>query len=94
MNKAEIKKATLDWCNEMREERGVGPPLDELPKGTVRNPKSCPCGKATGLEVGVSVYGIHNHSAWWLPLPPAVQSFVALFDNGEYPELIEDGTNV
>src|SRR4051812_31828875 len=89
-------EATRQWCNERRAEKGMEP-LEELPKGRMLDPGSCPCGLATGLRVGYRCY--------WLPdeereddenaarlldglgplgreLPDAVKAFTHAFDRG------------
>lgn len=74
---------TLAWCNEMRAAKGE-PPLDELPKGRRGDPRSCPCGRATGMLV------VNSYSAYLgQPLPSPVLKFVRAFDNGLLPQYDE-----
>lgn len=53
--KLELIGGTLEWCNAIRDDRGQ-PALAELPKGYRHDPASCPCGRATGVHVGSSVW--------------------------------------
>lgn len=84
---------TLAWCNEKRRERGMEP-LERLPKGLRDDPRSCPCGKATGLVVWTYEYsadwspGMKNFDAQTLPL--AVTEFTVAFDRGELPQYNDD----
>lgn len=48
-------KGTLEWCNIRRAEQGKEP-LDRLPKGFRQSPASCPCGAASGVIVGSTVW--------------------------------------
>jgi len=84
-------QGVLEWCNEIRKERGINPPLEELPKGIQMDGYSCPCGKATGVFVGTvgwaktkEAYSLVPYSN---PIPMIVQEFVPRFDDGEFPEL-------
>lgn len=87
-----FKSETLAWCNAQRDIRG-DKPLTELPKGVIGDPSSCPCGKATGLEVGIYQY----RSPEWeenekMALPTAVSNFVMCFDSRFYPDLVDQGS--
>lgn len=84
--------ATLRWCNDRRLDKGLNP-LDDLPLGSRSDPLSCPCGKATGLWVGLNTWnevGLTNPMADGKPLPPEVRKFVTLFDDGLIPEYDEE----
>lgn len=81
----ELVAATLAWCNERRAEQGKEP-LDKLPKGRRRDPKSCPCGKATELFVDFHTYQVEKNDGKAQPLPREVAQFVYLFDSGGLPE--------
>jgi hypothetical protein len=70
-----IKQAALIWANRVRLQRGK-PRLEELPKGQ-SGPYTCPLAVATGLPM---TYGIR---------PKAAVDFMAWFDTGEFPELVE-----
>lgn len=74
---------TLAWCNTIRAEKGQ-PPLDRLPKGIKMDVRSCPCGAATGMYVGLDLYGLTDYDAE--VLPDAVSEFVAAFDAGLLPQ--------
>lgn len=80
-------QATLDWCNERRVEKGMEP-LDKLPKGKRGQPKSCPCGAATGLNVGSSFWfdPTTTKPSPRIPLPTEVTEFVIAFDSGMLPQ--------
>jgi len=87
--KQELKEQTLKWCNERRREQRK-PALNELPKGLRHDPKSCPCGAATGLIVGMSTARTPERIALYEPgmfLPLDVRLFIMHFDGGEFPEL-------
>lgn len=92
---------TLDWCNEVRGEKGMEP-LPRLPKGRREDPVSCPCGQATGLWVespdffdqeDVDSYANDldhlREEGLAFVLPDAVQEFVSAFDKGELPQYEE-----
>lgn len=93
MSRHAIVNGTLKWCNRQREKKGKKP-LKKLPKGEKLNPESCPCGRATGLHVDMES-AIDNHSGLYvdhvrIPLPKSVKLFVKMFDNGQFPEYVED----
>ena len=75
---------TLAWCNERRAEQGKRP-LKRLPKGRRREGRSCPCGKATQLDVQVYLFWTLDNVLCGT-LPQAVSDFVVAFDAGELPE--------
>lgn len=79
---------TLAWCNEVRAENSLDP-LDKLPKGERNDPRSCPCGKATGMHVDNETYGPSKETAYTYRLPEDVISFVTAFDEGELPQYDE-----
>ncbi len=86
---------TLAWCNEKRAERDLLP-LSSLPLGIQSDPKSCPCGKATGLYVDQDYY-TNTREEWFRDshklrkkLPFAVRDFVCAFDEGELPQYEEE----
>lgn len=86
-----LKKATLEWCNKQRDRKNMKP-LEELPKGKVGDPESCPCGKATNMDVGFTdAVDYSIVPAFKTLLPPDVMGFVHHFDNEEIPELIDSG---
>lgn len=92
MTKNQIVKNTLRWCNSQRKKQGLRP-LKALPKGKLSDPVSCPCGKASKLEVFCSAayppdYSIDDPKGR-IKLPVSVQLFVRDFDNGLFPELVE-----
>ncbi len=73
--------------------------LPRLPKGNISDPKTCPCGAATGLRVGAFTYRrrLPNEPFFGsaptpdnpeLPLPKGVQQFIKAFDGRSIPELI------
>ena len=76
---------TLKWCNDRRKEQGREP-LNELPKGRKFDPHSCPCGKATGINVYTKRISDPKSG---LELPSAVAEFVEMFDAGLLPEYEE-----
>lgn len=78
-------KATLAWCNKIRVSWGEEP-LSELPKGFRYDADSCPCGRATGYTVG-RFNALGNGET--IDVPKLVGEFVARFDAGGYPDLIE-----
>jgi len=90
----ETIRGTLEWCNSERAEQGKVP-LPELPKGRKGDHKSCPCGAATDLYVGLKTYGasyadIAVLSSSNKELPPVVKQFVRKFDDGRYPQFDMD----
>lgn len=75
---------TLAWCNKRRKEQGQAA-LEALPKGRREDPKSCPCGKATGLDVLLeTAMGLHPWRKY--TLPRSVRRFVKAFDRGDLPQ--------
>jgi hypothetical protein len=84
----------LEWCNLIRKQKDKEP-LNELPKGVQKDGNSCPCGKATGVYVGCTGYA-ETQNAYNFDferrkqIPDAVREFVPRFDDGEFPELIDD----
>lgn len=90
MSEPSCVAGTLAWCNARRKEKGQKP-LDKLPKGKQGDPLSCPCGKATGLNVG-SRYYTEVPFTKYSPLAPVnddVYAFVRLFDRGKLPQYEE-----
>ena len=90
-------QAVLDWCNSIRTAKNLEP-LDYLPKGVKTDGYSCPCGKATGVFVGCSGWAdtkedYDSYPRIGHPNTDAVAEFVERFDNGEFPELIQNGEN-
>lgn len=98
--KERLIQGTLDWCNHIRAQENK-PQLTKLPKGKIRDGESCPCGKATDLYVGRTVFlPIKEHRQAIVrnsppkisdgeKLPRVVQEFITQFDKQEFPELIE-----
>jgi hypothetical protein len=90
-----VKEATLKWCNEHRNRKGMEP-LTELPKGKQADEFSCPCGKATNMSVAISAYDVSEDGksifGTQYPIPNKVNHFITRFDNGDIPELIEEQT--
>lgn len=83
MKEPEYVAATLKWCNERRKEDGQKP-LKKMPKGHKRDGTSCPCGKASGVYVGIfdwyrDTWPVHK-------LPKFVTEFVNDFDAGKLPQ--------
>lgn len=82
----------LDWVNEIRAKRNIGPELAALPKGIRWSSNQCPI--ARGLSA--SLMGV-TRVYWELdPIRPdeyvpfnPVGRFVKEFDMGFYPELVE-----
>lgn len=93
-SKAAAISGTLDWCNEQRAGRGLEA-LEALPPGKRGDALSCPCGKATGLSVGMySAYDPAIDSPMQglttrVDLPSSVCDFVRMFDAGELPQFDE-----
>jgi len=94
--KVALMQATLDWCNERRAEMDKEP-LELLPEGEPSDPKSCPCGAATGLHVDAEVYELpegqvtfdENGTIHWVEaLPELVKVFIEHFDAMHIPELV------
>lgn len=87
-----VIKSCLAWCNEKRKEYGKEP-LTDLPKGRIGDPRSCPCGTATGLYVSRTLYSpvdeYGNRTGSFHTLPREVTRFIELFDEGSIPELVE-----
>lgn len=79
----------LAWCNEIRATKGWSP-LDRLPKGKRDDMLSCPCGRATGVYVGLANWGPSLSDATRFGLPPSVVVFVREFDDGRLPQYDED----
>lgn len=85
----EVAAGCLAWCNEKRAEQGLET-LDKLPKGRPADPKSCPCGSATGLQVFSVAYAKPDQKfGSYQELlgngqvnPPVVREFILRFDNG------------
>lgn len=82
----ELKEGTLKWCNEIRAETNKEP-ITELPKGKLGDPKTCPCGTATGTLVNLVTFRYHPDDNA-KPLPQVVIDFVNRFDGGYFPELV------
>ena len=81
----------LEWCNEKRAQKGLEP-LKFLPKGRISDPLSCPCGAATGLNVGSGTYHFPvplGAVPEYHDLPEAVRVFVSQFDAGHLPQYID-----
>jgi hypothetical protein len=86
MNEPKYVAQTLAWCNRKRKAKNK-PPLKKLPKGRRNDPMSCPCGKATGLSVGIYHYAYPGEMfSDCFPLPKSVESFVLAFDGGYLPQ--------
>jgi len=88
MTKPEPKyvEATLRWCNARRKEIGKRP-LKKLPKGIKREPNSCPCGKATEMEVYPdTAYRVSNYGWDEFRIPRSVNTFIRNFDSGNLPQ--------
>lgn len=93
-----IKDATLAWVNHEREARGIGPALEELPKGFVNNGWRCPIANALGSGAGLDVFvcasrGVHYYELEDRPyahtdIPPYVEQFIRAFDQDVFPELL------
>lgn len=86
-------KATVDWCNEIRTGKGLDP-IEDLPTGIMGDMGSCPCGKATGIDVGTWYYypkGFNRThvGSKGIDLPLLVRDFVHMFDKGLYPKYVE-----
>jgi hypothetical protein len=79
---------TLAWCNEIRAAQGK-PPLDRLPKGKRADPKSCPCGTATGADVAFEFYYLPRDRKEY-SLPEPVRKFVRAFDQGMLLQYVEN----
>lgn len=90
-----IYEAALSKVNELRAIRNIGAPLLEFPKGKLMKASSCPIQKALQCSavVGSIVF-------WYLDsdvkndvverVDQAIGKFVQAFDEGKYPELIEE----
>lgn len=85
----EIIAGTLEWCNDHRAGKGLEP-LDDLPKGLLMDPASCPCGLATGLYVETTTWGPTRETKSCNPLPKVVTAFVVRFDNKELPQYVDE----
>ena len=90
-----VVEATLNFCNSVREQKGMEP-LDDLPKGHRFNPSSCPCGEATRAYVIYgSIFPDYDPETFKLgrevDLPSEVSLFARRFDYGDYPEYDADG---
>jgi len=84
-HKKSLKKSALDWANRIRKIDGK-PKLKNLPKGKRGLVTKCTLSEATGYHVG----GIYKRPP--IKITPSVDEFVFRFDNGEYPELIKEGS--
>jgi hypothetical protein len=71
-------------------------------RGEVGEPTCCPLANALFEQTGhISVWISKDRAAAtmdpgdddWLPLPAAMRSFVEAFDEGQYPELVAQGTD-
>jgi hypothetical protein len=93
MTRKEARRATVAFVNEVRANQGR-PPLQNLPPGTPGDSNACPIAKATGLACdGSAVYPEGTESVLDDPvcfLPEAVEFFTTNFDNGKYPDLIQE----
>lgn len=85
----------LAWCNKFRERSGYEP-LAAMPKGLPREPAACSLAlalSAPGAKVTVETDCLILHGRSLLPqveyLPWPVVEWVASYDAGEFPELIE-----
>ncbi|MGZ6854805.1 MAG: hypothetical protein ACXVGC_12210 [Mycobacteriaceae bacterium] len=92
-------KETLDFVNRERVARGIGEPLDELPKGIQGESCKCPIANALKCEVGTHdlfFYAVeedaeHATHRWdAVALPECAEQFVEAFDNGELPQFDEN----
>jgi hypothetical protein len=92
MNESEPQRV-LEWINEIRTKRNIGPPLDALPKGVRYSSNQCPV--ARGLSA--SLMGVTrvyweldpaSNNDEYVPFNP-VGRFAKEFDCGFYPELVE-----
>jgi len=91
MTDKQIISNTLRWCNKIRKKKDMEP-IKELPKGTPGDGKTCPCGKVTGLTVGIySAYDNQGDEVREIPTTESVKLFTNKFDRYEFPDLIEDG---
>lgn len=83
----DIIKETLRWVNAERAARGIGPALEDLPRGNRAGCERCPV--AVALGGNVEVYG---DTVWMgleegeVALPEAVEMFVRRFDYGDLPD--------
>lgn len=80
--------------NRLRAERDL-PPLNEMPKGVPGNPDCCPV--ACAIEGWASLptlypgetYNETSEGSVGVPTPRLVERFMAAFDRGAYPDLID-----
>ena len=89
----DIIAETLRWVNAEREARGIGPALDELPRGQWRDCYRCPIALALNPRgdnsVEVCSTGIYfSEGEDVVDLPEYVAAFIDRFDNAEFPELV------
>jgi hypothetical protein len=88
----ELIEGTLAWCNEIRARHGK-PALAELPKGKRHDPQSCPCGNATGVHVGSSVWAEKERDLEALDhsqsTPPFRTDYEAAGECGPTPEIVQ-----
>ncbi len=81
--KQEIVEGTLQWCNSMRALDGK-PALKKLPKGHRHDENSCPCGKATGLQVYNTFW--EKDGKFGGNVPDIITTFTTDFDDRLFPE--------
>ena len=78
-------RGVLKWCNARRKEKEKKP-LKKLPKGYRDDESSCPCGKATGLEVYGKFYTDRDAGICDGRTTEYVVRFVQAFDAGKLPQ--------
>lgn len=82
--------AALHQVNQLRAERGIGEPLECLPKGKTGSVQRCPVARALGPGVlvdGETAFFVRTDDHVWLS--PGTQKFIEEFDDGDYPEYAE-----
>lgn len=90
------KERVLRYVNRLRQEYGIGPALDELPKGRPGCPWACVIARAIHggvdterISVGHDGLGPRHRAHEDIEIPPKyVAAFIRAFDRGCYPELI------
>ena len=98
---AKLEQLALDWVNQNFD---ISPPLLELPQGEPEQLNRCPIAKALNdncegywevhfwaIDGDKDDQHVEGDALASIPIPHEIQLFIRAFDDGYYPELIEQG---
>ncbi len=101
MTPKEIYDAALLEVNSLRQRLSMGP-LSALPKGIPGDGGNCPIQRAlhciiiedSSIEWNCyeDAEALGAHGGYSIPTPLALVAFIAAFDDGEFPDLVESET--